>query len=337
MLYFSIRKTSAVEAAGVLLTKRKVWNQTMILDILVLIAGFILLIKGADFFVAGASGIAEKFRIPQIVIGLTIVAFGTSAPEAAISISAGLKGATGISIGNVIGSNILNILLILGITACITSLKVQRNTAYIDIPFTIFITVVLVAMGVFVGELDRGTGVVLWILFLGFLGYLFYTAMKNRQENGPCPHKMQPMWQLLLVTCLGLAAIVFGSDLTVDSASDIAARLGMSDRLIGLTIVAFGTSLPELVTSIMAATKGQADIAIGNIVGSNIFNILFVLGTTSLVCPVPYASKFLLDGIICIGATVLLWLCVVKTKELRRWGGILFLACYGAYFMYLLQ
>lgn len=311
----------------------------MILNIILLIVGFVLLIKGADFFVVGASGIAEKFRIPQIVIGLTIVAFGTSAPEAAISISAGIKGSTGISIGNILGSNIMNILLILGITACITALQVQKNTVMIEIPFTIFITVVLVVMGGAMGELNRFTGIVLWLLFIAFLSYLFWTARKSQKESehDHCPHHMEPMWKLLLVTVVGLAAVIIGSNITVDSASYIASELGMSDRLIGLTIVAFGTSLPELVTSILAAKKGQADIAIGNIVGSNIFNILFVLGTTSLVCPIPYAAKFLTDGIICIGAAVLLWLCVLKNKELRKWGGVVFLVSYAAYFVNLVQ
>ncbi len=309
----------------------------MILDIIVLIVGFVLLIKGADFLVVGASGIAEKFHIPPIVIGLTIVAFGTSAPEAAISISAGLKGVTGISIGNVLGSNIINILLILGITACIVPLKVEKNTIWREIPFTIGITVLLVVMGAIFGEVGFFTGCIFWILFIGFLVYLFRMAMKNQEEVVECPHKRQPVWVLALVTVIGLAAIILGSNMTVDSASNIASRLGMSDRLIGLTIVAFGTSLPELVTSITAARKNNVDIAIGNIVGSNIFNILFVLGTTCLVTTVPYASKFLIDGIVCIGAAVLLWLCVVKTKELKRWGGALFLICYAGYFVYLLM
>ena len=309
----------------------------MILDIIVLIVGFVLLIKGADFLVVGASGIAEKFHIPPIVIGLTIVAFGTSAPEAAISISAGLKGVTGISIGNVLGSNIINILLILGITACIVPLKVEKNTIWREIPFTVGITVLLVVMGAIFGEVGFFTGCIFWILFIGFLVYLFRMAMKNQEEVVECPHKRQPVWVLALVTVIGLAAIILGSNMTVDSASNIASRLGMSDRLIGLTIVAFGTSLPELVTSITAARKDNVDIAIGNIVGSNIFNILFVLGTTCLVTTVPYASKFLIDGIVCIGAAVLLWLCVVKTKELKRWGGALFLICYAGYFIYLLM
>lgn len=308
----------------------------MILDIIILIVGFVLLIKGADFLVVGASGIAEKFHIPPIVIGLTIVAFGTSAPEAAISISAGLKGATGISIGNVLGSNIMNILLILGITACIVPLKVEKNTIWREIPFMFGITVLLVAMGQIFGKIGFFAGCIFWILFIVFLLYLFRMSMKNQEEVVECPHKRQPMWVLALVTVIGLAAIILGSNMTVDSASDMASRLGMSDRLIGLTIVAFGTSLPELVTSITAARKNNVDIAIGNIVGSNIFNILFVLGTTCLVATVPYASKFLIDGIVCIGATVLLWLCVVKTQELKRWGGALFLLGYAGYFVYLL-
>lgn len=308
----------------------------MILDIIILIVGFVLLIKGADFLVVGASGIAEKFHIPPIVIGLTIVAFGTSAPEAAISISAGVKGATGIAIGNVLGSNIMNILLILGITACIVPLKVEKNTIWREIPFMFGITVLLVVMGQISGKIGFLAGCIFWILFIAFLLYLLRMSMRSQQEVVECPHKKQPMWVLALVTVIGLGAIILGSNLTVDSASDIAARLGMSDRLIGLTIVAFGTSLPELVTSITAARKNNVDIAIGNIVGSNIFNILFVLGTTCLVATVPYASKFLIDGIVCIGATVLLWLCVVKTKELKRWGGALFLLGYAGYFVYLL-
>ena len=307
----------------------------MIKDIIVLIIGFVLLIKGADFFVAGASGIAEKFRIPPIIIGLTIVAFGTSAPEAAISISAGLKGSAGISIGNVLGSNIMNVLLILGITACIVPLKVELQTVRFDIPFTIFISVVLVLSGALTGELDLISGLIFWALFIFFLVRLFRQAVAQRENERVCPHKQQPAWILILVTLAGLAAVAWGSNLTVDSATAIAKYMGMSDRLIGLTIVAFGTSLPELVTSVTAARKNQADIAIGNIVGSNIFNILFVLGTTALITTVPYTSRFIADGIISVAVMVLLWLCVFKTKELKRWGGIMFLACYCAYFIWL--
>lgn len=307
----------------------------MIKDFLILIIGFVILIKGADFFVAGASGIAERFRIPPIIIGLTIVAFGTSAPEAAISISAGLKGSAGISIGNVLGSNIMNVLLILGITACIVPLKVELQTVRFEIPFTIFISLILVLSGSLSGRLDLVSGLIFWALFIFFLARLFRQAKAERENERVCPHKQQPVWLLTLVTLLGLAAVAWGSNLTVDSASAIAKYFGMSDRLIGLTIVAFGTSLPELVTSVTAARKNQADIAIGNIVGSNIFNILFVLGTTALITTVPYTSRFIVDGGICVAVMVLLWLCVFKTKELKRWGGILFLVCYCAYFIWL--
>lgn len=312
----------------------------LILNILLLIVGFVLLIKGADFFVDGASGIADRFGIPQIVIGLTIVAFGTSAPEAAVSITAGLQGSTGIAIGNALGSNMLNILIILGITSCIIPLTVQKNTLKFEIPFVIFITAVLVALGAFLGELGLVSGLVLIALFVLFFVYLIRTSKSgnNGGEEGEEPKKKKPVWLLILMTIGGLVAIVFGSDFTVDGATVIAKTFGMSDRLIGLTIVALGTSLPELVTSIIAGRKGNSDIAVGNIVGSNIFNILFVLGVTALICPIPYESKFIIDGIIAVGAAVLLLLCIALDKErkIRRWGGITMLVCYAGYFAYLI-
>ena len=319
-----------------------VWQ--LLLQFLLLIAGFILLIKGADFFVEGASKIADRFGIPQIIIGLTIVAFGTSAPEAAISISAALKGSTGIAIGNVVGSNIMNILLILGITSCIVTLNVQKNTLWMEMPFVIVITVALVLMGVIQKNLNVVSGIILWAFFIVFFIYLIRSAKKGNGEEKEREEKEAvgakkslPMWMLLLLTLGGLAGIVSGSNVTVDSASKIAGFFGMSDRLIGLTIVAFGTSLPELMTSIMAGRKGKADIAVGNIIGSNIFNILFVLGTTALIHTVPYDSKFIVDGIVAAAAAVLLLICSAKGRQLKRWGGILMLVCYAGYFVYLLQ
>lgn len=304
--------------------------------ILLLLVGFVLLIKGADVFVDGASGIADRFHIPQIVIGLTIVAFGTSAPEAAISITAAMQGNTGIAIGNILGSNILNILLILGITSCITTLKVQDNTRKIEIPIVIFISVLLVALGSIFSELGVIVGIVLWVIFIGFFVYLFWCAKNGNEEAEEETGKKKSIPVLLIMTVFGLVAIVIGSDVTVDNATIIASTLGMSDRLIGLTIVAFGTSLPELITSVTAGLKGKADIAVGNIVGSNIFNILFVLGTTALISPIPYDSaRYLVDGIACIASVVLLWICVVKKGELKRNGGIAMLLAYAAYFVYL--
>lgn len=306
-----------------------VWN------VILLLVGFVLLIKGADYFVDGAAGIAERFHIPQIVIGLTIVAFGTSAPEAAISIVAGAKGSADLSVGNILGSNIMNILLILGLTSCIRPLRVQKNTVRYEMPFLIGISVLLASMGYIEQELTLSSGLILWGVFLCFFGYLIAQAKKGKNEEESGGEKKN-IWLILLMTAGGLAAIVIGSQLTVDNASAIAKALGMTERLIGLTIVAFGTSLPELITSVTAARKGNADIAIGNIIGSNTFNILFVLGTTSLITVVPYQRAFLLDGVIGIAAAVFLMVATARRKELQRWAGAVMLAAYAGYFAYLL-
>ena len=305
-----------------------------------MIAGFALLIKGADFFVDGASGIADKFGIPQIIIGLTIVALGTSAPEAAVSITAAFNQNTGVAIGNVIGSNILNILIILGVTSCIIPLTVQKNTLRYEIPFVIFITVLLVVMGGLLGELGLIAGIILLAVFAVFFVYLIRTSKNGGgEEESEEPKKKKPVWLLILMTLLGLVGIILGSNFTVDGATVIAKTFGMSDRLIGLTIGALGTSLPELVTSIVAGKKGNSDIAVGNVVGSNIFNILFVLGLTAVICPIPYEPKFIIDGIIAISAAILLLLCIIfdKEKKIRRWGGITMLVCYAGYFVYLIM
>ena len=304
----------------------------IIVQIVLLVAGFIMLIKGADWFVDGTSGIARKIGIPQLVVGLTIVAMGTSAPEAAVSITAALKNNTGIAIGNVVGSNILNILIILGITAVITSVAIQKSTLKIEIPFMTLVTIVLIIMGLSGGSISRLEGAILWIFFLIYLAYLFALARNNKEKNEKVE---KSTWKLIISGIVGIVIVVLGSNLTVDSATELAKMAGISDRFIGLTIVALGTSLPELVTSVTAARKGNADIAIGNIVGSNIFNILFVIGTTALITPVPYAKSFIADGIIAALAGVLLWSAVFKKMELRRFWGIVMLLCYGAYFIYL--
>lgn len=320
----------------------------LIFNILLLLAGFVLLIKGADFFVVGASRIAQKFGIPEIVIGLTIVAFGTSAPEAAISISAAVQGNTGIAIGNILGSNILNILIILGLTACIANLPVAKSTIKYEIPFVIFVSAVLLALAASSGQLSLFAGIVLWILFIAFFIYLIIISKKGKGESASQAEEQEireirkkggvkEVLVALVLTLGGLAAVVVGSNLAIDGATYIAKFFGMSDRLIGLTIVALGTSLPELVTSVTAARKGNTDIAIGNIVGSNIFNILFVLGTTALIAPIPFESKFIVDGIVCIGSSVMLFLLVLnKDRKLKRSGGVLMLCTYALYFIYLL-
>ena len=304
----------------------------IILELFLLALGFSMLVMGADWFVDGTSGMARKLGIPQLVVGLTIVAMGTSAPEAAVSITAALKNNAGIAIGNVIGSNILNILIILGVTAVITTVAIQKSTLYVEIPYMLVVTIALILMGLD-GKVSRIVGFLLWGMFLVYLAYLYYLAKKGKEEKEEVE---ESIWKLIVSAILGGAIVVWGSDITVDAATKIAQILGMSERFIGLTIVALGTSLPELVTSVTAARKGNADIAIGNIVGSNIFNILFVIGTAALIIPVPYTTGFLMDGVIAIMAGVLLWIAVFWKMELRRSWGIVMLAAYAAYFVYLL-
>ena len=306
----------------------------LLVAIVLLVVGFVMLIKGADWYVDGAAGIAGRFGIPQLVIGLTIVAMGTSAPEAAVSINAAMSGNAGITIGNIIGSNILNVFLILGITAAITTVAVQHSTVKWEMPFMHVITIVLAVLGMTGGEIVLWEGIVLWALFLIYLGYLFKMARSGNTEEET--EELLPLWKQLLMLVVGIVCIVFGSDLTVDNATIIAESLGMDDRLIGLTIVAFGTSLPELVTSVTAARKGKADIAIGNIVGSNIFNILFVVGTTALITPVAFAKGFIIDSAIALAAGRILWFGVMKEHKLKRPVGIIMLVAYAAYFVYLL-
>lgn len=308
----------------------------LVLQCILLVLGFVMLVKGADWFVEGSAGIADRFGIPQLVIGLTIVAMGTSAPEAAVSITAALKGSAAITIGNVVGSNILNILIILGITACIIPVAVSQSTVRIELPFLIFISGLLLILGYTGGKIVLWEGIVLWLAFLLYLAYLFFMARKNRVQAEET-YGDAPLWKLLLFAAAGLGLIIWGSDVTVNAATALAKQFGLSERLIGLTIVALGTSLPELVTSVTAARHGKADIAIGNIVGSNIFNILFVTGTTALITPVVFAPNFLVDTIISALAGLLLLLCVVRKKQLTRPAGILMLAGYAGYLIYLLR
>ncbi len=320
-----------------------------------LIVGFVMLIKGADWFVDGASMIAKKFGIPQIVIGLTIVAFGTSAPEAAISITSAVNNSAGLAIGNVLGSNIMNVLLILGLCAAVTPLAVQKNTLYIEIPFVTVITAALMIMGVVGNQLGWIDGLLLWAMFIIFFAYLIVLSKKdknaipaleetpdsdeNDEKNGE--KKSVEIAKMLGKLAVGIALVILGSQAVVNGAKTIASGLGMSESLIGLTIVAFGTSLPELVTSLSAAKKGEADLAIGNIVGSNIFNILFVLGTSALISPIVFDTNwitgFMLDNIMAIVTMAVLFMCILftKDKKLRRGGGITMLVLYAGYFAWI--
>ena len=325
-------------------------------DVLLLVVGFLCLIKGADWFVDGASKLAARFGIPQLVIGLTIVAMGTSLPEAAVSIQGAIKGTTGIAVGNVLGSNIFNVLVILGVTALLAVLPLQRSTLVAEIPYMLFVTVALLLLGMGGMRVSRVDGVLLWVLFLVYLGYFWWLTKRNKVsvQNRPernCEGTEQfrskgqnetgeGEWSVarcLLFLVIGGTLIVFGSNLTVDGACGLAALAGISERVVGLTIVACGTSLPELVTSLVAAKKKHADIAIGNIVGSNIFNILFVIGTAAIVAPIPFEQAFIVDALIALAAGILLWLGVVRKQQLRRPCGIVMLAGYGVYLGYLLM
>lgn len=307
----------------------------LVFQFALLALGFVLLGKGADWFVEGAAGIAAKFGIPQLVIGLTIVAMGTSAPEAAVSIAASLKGNADITIGNVVGSNIMNILVILGCAAVITPLLLARSTARIEIPYVIAVTALLYFQGMD-GAITFFDGVILCVGFVVYLLYLYRMAINSAPIEEEEQGEEMSLGKCVLWTLGGLAVIIAGSNVTVNAATAIAVFMGLSERIIGLTIVALGTSLPELFTSVTAARKGNADIAIGNIVGSNIFNILFVVALSALIVDIPFDKAFTFDSYVAIAAAVLLWVCVLPQEKLARWAGALMLASYGVYLWYLI-
>lgn len=332
----------------------------MIIQVLILIAGFLLLVKGADWFVDGAASLAERMGIPQLVVGLTIVAMGTSMPEAAVSIASALKNNPEIAIGNVVGSNTLNILLILGLTALIHPIRIQRSTIRYEMPFMIAVTLLLTAFGISGSRISRTEGVIFWGLFILYFVYLFWLSRNHRKQGtedlrdsaasgimaasvsaeesvetkGGKQQKHSILWYLAEIL-IGGAMVVWGSDLVVDSATVLAGMFGMSDRMIALTIVAFGTSLPELVTSVTAARKGNADLAVGNVVGSNIFNILMIIGTVALIRPIPFADAFYLDLGAAIISAMVLWFGSIPSQRLGRAMGACLLLLYAGYFVIL--
>jgi cation:H+ antiporter len=301
-----------------------------IVQLLLIAVGFVMLVKGADWFVDGCSGIAGRLGIPQIVIGLTIVAMGTSAPEAAVSITAAIKGNADISVGNILGSNILNVLIILGITSVIVPLAIKKMTFVAEMPFLILITLVFAVMGRTGYSITRAEGAVLLVLFAVYFVYLLFLS-KNEKEETATSEK--PVWKLTIAIVAGIVIVVCGSNITVNAATELARLVGLSERFIGLTIVALGTSLPELVTSVTAARRGNADIAVGNIVGSNIFNILFIIGVSALITPLNYGTGFVFDGIVAVVTSVALWLFVLRRRKLGRIAGIIMLVMYAVYFV----
>ncbi|MBE6505598.1 MAG: calcium/sodium antiporter [Methanobrevibacter millerae] len=272
-----------------------------------LIVGFVLLIKGSDFFVDGASNIASILKIPTLIVGLTIVAFGTSAPEAAVSITSSLNGSNALAVSNVIGSNLFNMMLIVGLCALLNELKIGRDVVKIDLPFLVIITIILTAIILIGWNISQIEGILLLIIIIGYISFLVYNAKKTKESEIVEKPKMSLLRSIIYIV-LGAAAIVIGGDFVVDSASYIAMAFGMSETLVGLTIVAMGTSLPELVTSLTALKKDENQLVIGNVIGSNIFNILFVLGASSAISPIAINPNMLVDILLMLGVTVLFFI-----------------------------
>ena len=310
-----------------------------------LIVGFILLIKGADFFVEGSSSVAKLLRIPSIIIGLTIVAMGTTAPEAAVSLAAGIQGQNEIAISNVIGSNIFNLMVVVGVCACIKPITVTRDLLKRDYPISIGATILLLVMlaDSFIfrnsfNTLSRINGITLLILFIMYMILLVRSTIKSRaaaadEDDIPNYSALKSVMLILI----GGAGIVLGGDLVVDSASEIASAFGLSSTLIGLTIVACGTSLPELVTSIVASRKGENDLALGNVVGSNIFNLMFVLGLSSTASPIVADPLAIYDLLVLLFFNAVILIMTIKSDTLKRYNGFIMLAMYIIYMAYIIM
>ncbi|MVO72365.1 calcium/sodium antiporter [Paeniclostridium sordellii] len=311
---------------------------------ILLIIGFIILIKSADFFVNGASSIAKALRIPTIIIGLTIVAFGTSAPEAAVSVTAALKGNNDIAIANVVGSNIFNLLAVIGIASMIKPVKVQKATILKEFPFILLSSLVLLILshdtkfqGYSNNELTKSDGLMLLALFSIFMYYLLEMAITSKEdmqvEQGS---KKASIPKSLMISLLGIIGIIFGGQVVVDSASNIALSIGMSENLVGLTIVSIGTSLPELVTSVVAAKKGESDIAMGNVVGSNIFNILFVLGISAFINPISVHPIVFVDMFIMFIISIIAYIFATTKREVNKFEGLLMVLIYISYMVFII-
>ena len=314
--------------------------QEILFAILFLVIGFLLLIKGADFFVDGSSAVAKLLRVPPIIIGLTVVAMGTSLPELAVSVTASMSGNNALAVG----SNVFILMVVCGLCAVFTPLAIQRDSLTKEFPFSIFCGVLLLALGyagMAVGRLD---GLVLLALFAVYMIIMVRTALKARAgnaamaaEEAAMEHDIRPLplWECILFIVGGLVAIKFGGDFVVDGATTVAAALGLSQNLIGLTIVAVGTSLPELVTSIVAARKKELDMALGNVIGSNIFNILLILGVAAVISPVTFIFENMIDIVLLTGMSLLVWIFGWTRQRLSRTEGIVMLAIYAAYLVYI--
>ncbi len=312
------------------------------MNYILLIIGFVLLVKGADFFVDGSSAIARYFKIPSLIIGLTIVAMGTSAPEAAVSITAAVSGSNGIAVGNVMGSNLFNLLVVLGFASIIKACPVQKETIKDEFPLSI-VAAALCALFAMISlgggsqlYYSRLEGIILLAIFAGFLINMVRKALANPAAHDEESLQNVSLPKSLIMSVIGLAGIILGGDLVVDSASAIASSFGINETLIGLTIVAIGTSLPEWVTSVTAAVKGETDIAIGNVIGSNLFNLLLVLGLSVTIHPVTIEMISVYDSLFVILATVLVMIPCIKTKHITRKWGIFYIILYAAYMAYII-
>lgn len=302
------------------------------LTVICLLIGFIFLIKGADLFVDGSSSIARKFNIPSMIIGLTIVAMGTSAPEASVSITSALSGLNDICVANVVGSNFFNILIVLGLSATISNLPVEKNTIKIDMPLLLLTCILTIIFGVDM-TFSRIESIIFLTIFVLFIVNSIKIAKQEPSEDVE-EKEDKSMFKILMLTVIGIVGIVWGGDIVVDAATKIATMFGMSENLIGLTIVAVGTSLPELVTSVVATRKGETDIAIGNVIGSNIFNILFVLGMSMLINPINITSIVMIDILFMTIISVLLIMITKSKNKLTRTDGVMFIIIYLIYMIY---
>lgn len=309
--------------------------------IIALFAGFVLLVKGADWFVDGSSSVAKRLKVPSIIIGLTIVAMGTSLPETAVSVTASLGNANSLAISNAVGSNIFNLMAVIGFCALITAVNVADDTLKRDFPISVAAAILLLVFGYLGMNLSHLEGAVFLVLFAGFIYLMVRSALKARKTSGSGAaeesdkYKTLPVWKCILFIIIGIAGIAIGGDFVVDSASILAEAVGMSPTLVGLTIVSIGTSLPELVTSIVAARKNEVDMALGNAIGSNIFNILMVLGIAAAISPIEFLMENVIDIAVLLVFSLIVWLFAFTRKKLCKAEGAVMLALYGAYMIYI--
>lgn len=315
--------------------------QSVPFAVVLLLVGFLFLVKGADAFVEGSSSIAKHFRVPSLIIGMTIVAMGTSLPETAVSVTASIAGSNALAISNAVGSNIFNLMVVIGVCAALTPVAVQKSTLKIDFPFSVFCAFLLLVLGRNHMTLTRVNGLILTVLFVFFLLYMIRSAQHSMNGEGSelteeaAEMKVMSVPKSLIFIIIGIAAITFGSDWVVDGAKTIAAAFGISENLIGLTVVAFGTSLPELMTSIVAARKNEVDMALGNAIGSNIFNILMVLGIAAALNPITFIRENIIDIIVLIGFSFIVWLMAWTRQKLSKPEGLVMILLYAGYVVYI--